>query len=131
MRTRRELREFCSLELFSVTRCHFMSAVARRVAYIHQENLKTSADALPSNIGRSSLVHSLIKSLNLLETDDEEDEEDEEKVDALKAVKEVLKQARARVVESKPADRAQLSAFHDNSYLSKFVVLYCSQSIVI
>lgn len=99
-----------------------MSSLVRRVAYIHQDNLQLSADALPSNIGRSSLVHSLIKSLNLLELVD--DDEDIDTSELLEDIKECSQLPRARVVESEPASRSQLSAFHDTSYLGEFFYFF-------
>lgn len=41
----------------------------RRVAYIWSEELQTAADQLPSNLGRSSVAHNLITTLDLLQVD--------------------------------------------------------------
>lgn len=43
------------------------SCKPHRVAYIWSEELQHVADQLPSNIGRSTVVHDLIKSLDLLD----------------------------------------------------------------
>lgn len=85
----------------------------RRVTYIHQEDLQRAADALPSNKSRASLVHSLIVSLGLLEvaSDDSEGEESRSSSDTIYTSK-------ARVVESTPATRNELEAFHDVDYVS-------------
>lgn len=38
-----------------------------RVAYVWSEQLQALSDDLPANLGRSSLVHGLIRALGLLE----------------------------------------------------------------
>jgi hypothetical protein len=46
----------------------------RRVAYVWSEELQNAADELPSNIGRSSVVHGLIQALDLLHDDQYRDD---------------------------------------------------------
>lgn len=40
-----------------------------RISYIWSKELQTAADQLPSNIGRSSVVHDLVEAFNLLNHD--------------------------------------------------------------
>ena len=81
-----------------------MASSLRRVAYIHSELLVTAADALPSNLGRAGLVHALTDALELLDSGDGSS---------------AVTERRARVVQSKPATRAELERFHDARYLGE------------
>ncbi|KAK8864566.1 hypothetical protein IAR55_001816 [Kwoniella newhampshirensis] len=53
------------------------SSSTRRVAYIWSKELQDVADDLPSNVGRSSMVHGLVESLGLLNHTHEEDQEED------------------------------------------------------
>ncbi|GAA6042077.1 hypothetical protein JCM8097_004097 [Rhodosporidiobolus ruineniae] len=75
--------------------------MARRVAYIHSEELVNAADDLPANEGRASLVHSLISSFDLLDDGDFSTGDE----------------ARAKVVEPVEASREDLCSFHDLRYV--------------
>ncbi|GAA5915983.1 uncharacterized protein JCM6883_006241 [Sporobolomyces salmoneus] len=85
-----------------------VEAPDRRVTYIHSPELQRVGDALPSNLGRASLVHSLISSYGLL--DDGEAEDD---------VTEGL--AIAKVVEPVRARREELLSFHDEDFIDSLL----------
>jgi acetoin utilization deacetylase AcuC-like enzyme len=69
----------------------------KRVAYVSSANLREAADQLPSNIGRSSLVHSLIDSLDLISEDPEK--------------------GKAWLVDALPATKKDLTRFHASDYV--------------
>ena len=85
--------------------------MARRVSYIHSQALIDATDALPSNIGRARPTHELISAFDLLELDDEAEDGAE------------IQGARARVVEPIPATREQLTRFHDERFVGKFMLI--------
>ncbi|EMS20778.1 hypothetical protein NBRC10512_007630 [Rhodotorula toruloides] len=74
---------------------------ARRVAYVHSDELIRAADCLPANEGRASLVHSLVDAFSLLDDGDGSREGP----------------AQARVVEPERASRTELLRFHDERYI--------------
>ncbi|GAA5897949.1 hypothetical protein JCM8208_003199 [Rhodotorula glutinis] len=74
----------------------------RRVSYVHSDTLTQAADRLPSNLGRASLVHNLIASLDLVDPS---------------ASASPQEPRRARTVASQPATRADLVRFHDSRYI--------------
>ena len=79
-----------------------------RVAYIHSPQLQAVADHLPANLGRSSIVHSLVRALDLL-TDEPEPEASES--------------GRAIVVppEEELGSRDSLRRYHDQAYVGSCV----------
>lgn len=81
----------------------------RKVSYVHSKALLAAADRLPSNLGRASLVHSLIDALELLQSDDEIDAEGIERRSG----------NRARVIESVPATREDLLKFHEKKFVGE------------
>lgn len=83
-----------------------------RVVYVTSENTRTYANLLPSNRGRSSIVHSLIDSLGLLESESDADEEKNEDVSRPEDL------SRARVIEPLQMSRSDLCRFHDKEYVS-------------
>ena len=83
-----------------------------RVAYINSEALLSAADTLPSNIGRASLVHSLISSYKLLESDPSHE-------NLNTASQDCIPPPTARIVESKPATERELLEFHDSQYVGQ------------
>lgn len=76
---------------------------ARRVAYVHSDELIRAADCLPANEGRASLVHSLVDAFSLLDDGDGSREGP----------------AQARVVEPERASRTELLRFHDERYIGE------------
>ncbi|GAA5969094.1 hypothetical protein JCM3765_003436 [Sporobolomyces pararoseus] len=84
----------------------------RRVSYIHSPQLQRVGDVLPSNLGRASLVHSLISSYGLLE-DREEGFEGE--------LAEGEEKMRARIVEPEQATRQELLSFHDEDFIDSLL----------
>ncbi|BGP16681.1 hypothetical protein JCM10213_000402 [Rhodosporidiobolus nylandii] len=77
--------------------------MARRVVYLHSQELIDAADDLPANEGRASLVHDLVESLDLL--DDAHGENGDEGL------------AKARVVAPRAATRDELCRFHDARFV--------------
>lgn len=69
----------------------------RTVAYVSSPELREASDQLPSNIGRSSLVHGLIDSLDL--------------------ISEQRQEGKAWLVESLPAIKKDLTRFHASDYV--------------
>lgn len=88
-----------------------------RVVYITSPEQRSYADLLPSNQGRSSIVHSLIEALDLLDYA-ENDECTSSPEDGAEKEEHVPKLNRARVLEPFPATRADLCRFHDKAYVS-------------
>ncbi|GAA5902591.1 hypothetical protein JCM6882_009325 [Rhodosporidiobolus microsporus] len=80
--------------------------MARRVAYIHSDELIEIADDLPANEGRASLVHQLCSAFALLDDGDTNEDAggDEDGV-------------RATLVEPLEASREELCRFHDAKYI--------------
>ncbi|GAA5945080.1 uncharacterized protein JCM15063_001653 [Sporobolomyces koalae] len=76
----------------------------RRVCYVHSEELQRVADALPSNLGRASLVHSLVSCCGLLDDAVDSDDPDESS-------------KTARVISPTPATRSELEMFHDGDLI--------------
>jgi len=75
----------------------------RRVSYIHSPDLQKVGDALPSNLGRSSLVHSLISSYGL--------------IDDGQGTSDGPGGARAKIVKPSKATRQELLSFHDEDFI--------------
>ena len=102
-----------------------------RVAYILSEELIKYADLLPSNKGRSSVVHSLAYHLDLLNLDTLDDQDKgvgtSTKVKLLRAVgadtslEEHLnaERRRATVYPPKPATHQQLTSYHQESFVKQ------------
>lgn len=90
-----------------------------RVVYITSSEQRSYADLLPSNKGRSSIVHSLIEALDLLNYDEDDERLSSPEDDAEKE-EHVPKLNRARVLEPVPATRADLCRFHDKAYVSSY-----------
>lgn len=90
-----------------------------RVVYVSSAQGRSYADRLPSNIGRSSIVHALIQSLDLVEDDTTNDNDDDESISTSQSTlgKEDKPSNRARAVEPIPAGRSDLSRFHDRDYV--------------
>ena len=82
-----------------------------RVVYISSPALRNAADRLPSNIGRSCLVHSLIDSLDLLTQASDDNEGVKPPLPVRKC------SARATVIEPEPAKRKELLTFHDGQFV--------------
>lgn len=76
-----------------VPRCVYARPVATR-----------AIDRLPSNLGRSSAVHALIESFDLLTRSSHQPDHD---------------QNRARVIRTELASRSELEAFHDPEYVGE------------
>jgi len=77
----------------------------RTVSYVHSSALLQAADRLPSNLGRASLVHDLVASLDLVDPPSAAD------------TAELRGLGRARTVLPQPATRADLLRFHDPRYI--------------
>ncbi|GAA6061488.1 hypothetical protein JCM10212_002567 [Sporobolomyces blumeae] len=75
---------------------------SRRVIYLHSDALIDAADALPSNQGRASLVHSLCSAFDLLDVDQNDP---------------AATTHRATLVEPVQASRTELCAFHDEGFV--------------
>ncbi|EGG05462.1 uncharacterized protein MELLADRAFT_52815 [Melampsora larici-populina 98AG31] len=78
-----------------------LPSASPRCVYARPKSFR-SIDQLPSNIGRSSAVHNLIESLDLLDTGSA--------IDPL---------SRARVLPTGLAGREELESFHDPEYVGK------------
>ena len=91
------------------------SILSPRVVYATSSETRLYADLLPSNKGRSSIVHSLIESLDLLAEDPSSDVEDGEQEQLS-----TQPSNKARVVEVVPATRNDLCRFHDKAYVGEF-----------
>ena len=76
-----------------------------RVAYIYTPALIAAADTLPANLGRASLVHSLVDAFALLESDEGSDDGG------------VHQESAARIVPSEPCTKEQLLKFHDAKFV--------------
>ncbi|KAK9897537.1 Arginase/deacetylase [Cystobasidium minutum MCA 4210] len=113
------------------------SPLPPRVVYVTSAETRSYADLLPSNRGRSSLVHSLIESLELLEEQDAAESSSDESEDsnpdgdvhapAGKEGKEkqddspvhsIPSSHKARVLEVASATRNDLCRFHDKIYIN-------------
>lgn len=92
------------------------STRSARVAYISSSSLLRSADLLPSNRGRASLVHQLVKSFNLLPRDADDDDEDD--AAEKQPCKIVDNDTRLRHVDSTAATRQELLEYHDEEFVS-------------
>ncbi|SCV72039.1 BQ2448_4733 [Microbotryum intermedium] len=93
----------------------------RRVAYIHSQELIEAADALPSNLGRASLVHHLVDALDLLDLDPDaphtaEHRDDPAELDDVQTTAQP-RLARGKVMEPLSATRDMLARFHDLKYI--------------
>lgn len=93
-----------------------------RVVYVSSANTRSYADLLPSNKGRSSIVHSLIEALDLLRDDGIEEDQDDNVLHGRNAIEQDVTNAEmpinlARVVQPIPATRSDLSRFHDRHYV--------------
>ncbi|GAA6023577.1 hypothetical protein JCM11491_005350 [Sporobolomyces phaffii] len=83
-----------------------MTTTPRRVSYVHSAELARVGDALPSNLGRASLVHALISSYGLLDGDRDNDAEL------------TGDGTRASVVPPVAATRQELMTFHDGEFIA-------------
>lgn len=90
------------------------------MAYVSSPALRNAADRLPSNIGRSSLVHSLIDSLDLFT----QASDDNEGVNPLLLVR--GRPARATLIEPEPVTREELLTFHDGQFID--ALLACPEA---
>lgn len=96
-----------------------------RVSYIWSEELQHVADQLPSNIGRSTIVHDLAKSLDLLHFDkgltpNANKDESNGDFSSRSNVEEGVRSSIARVVEPDLdtfGTREQLERYHDKKYV--------------
>lgn len=98
----------------------------RRVAYITSPEAREAADRLPSNTGRSSLVHALIECMDLLEQEDQDEDHGYgsnfahdlslDQDDSLRDY--TTSMNRARIVHPIPATRADICKFHDKAMVS-------------
>lgn len=91
---------------------------ARRVSYVHSNELQRVGDALPSNVGRASLVHSLISSHGLLD-----DGEGEDEGNATRGYN------RATIVAPARATREELLSFHDDELIGPMAPSLFPQTI--
>lgn len=80
-----------------------------RVCYISSKKLTDLSDRLPSNRGRSSLVHELVEHLDLIDFGSDGLSQSSEASGA--------EMNRATLVEPSPASRNDLLKFHDAEYL--------------
>lgn len=78
----------------------------RRVAYVHSDELVRASSLLPSNKGRSSLVHTLHSSLALVATGHDDHDDDD-----------AVHRSKARIVPPVEATRSDLLRFHDPRYI--------------
>lgn len=107
------------------------AAPSRRVVYISSAEGRSYADLLPSNIGRSSIVHSLIEALDLLQEENVEEDDGDDVDEKLQGASEIHTEdapsaaniIRARVLEPLPATRSDLCRFHDKAYVTKYLYL--------
>lgn len=83
-----------------------------RVAYISSPSLRSAADRLPSNRGRSSAVHALIESLKLLHDAQANHSHHDGEASCPPELN------RARLVEAIPATKKELTRYHDRDYVS-------------
>lgn len=107
------------------------------VIYISSAQGRSHADLLPSNRGRSSIVHSLIESLDLLDYDISNGDNDCNPDSQETPGREDRSINRARAIEPIPARRNDLTRFHDRDYvwtlfiigktLGKLIILSSSQ----
>jgi hypothetical protein len=99
------------------------AALTPRVCYISSEEARSCADLLPSNRGRSSVVHSLIEALDLLDDEDLEDS-DGDQSDHLSESESTSRSAlnRARAVAPVLATRNDLCRFHDKAYVRQLLL---------
>ena len=88
-----------------------------RVVYVSSEASRAAADLLPSNIGRSSLVHSLIDAFDLLQTDPNEQSED------TVPSEDVPKSTKARVLAPVSATKRDLTRFHDEELVGHHLLI--------
>jgi len=94
---------FTRLPTFLTVSSRMTATATRRVSYVHSPELQKVGDALPSNLGRSTLVHSLISSYGLI--DDGQDTSDGQGG------------ARAKIVEPIEATRQEFLSFHDEDFI--------------
>ena len=92
-----------------------------RVVYVSSADTRSYADLLPSNRGRSSIVHSLIEALDLLQDYVIEDQDDVVPHSRIpleqNGTRTEMPINLARVVQPIPATRSDLSRFHDRHYV--------------
>lgn len=81
-----------------------------RIAYVHSDALRKVADQLPANIGRSSLVHSLISAYGLLGTTGDGLSPDRQEASST-----------AAVIAPESAGKADLLRYHDAAYVGKSI----------
>jgi hypothetical protein len=83
-----------------------------RVAYVHSKRLQAVSDQLPSNVGRSSLVHSLIAAYGLLSQGLDKASLEVDNTDC-------KGKSKATVVEPEEATRLDLLRYHDAAYVGE------------
>ncbi|ODO04829.1 hypothetical protein I350_05439 [Cryptococcus amylolentus CBS 6273] len=99
----------------------------RRVAYIWSAELERVSNDLPSNVGRSSMVHDLIRSLGLLdselgyETEENHDDDEEESREIPDTDNSGWIRPMARIIPPDPSlgTKACLLRYHDKGYLDR------------
>lgn len=92
-----------------------------RVSYIWSKQLQQVADQLPSNLGRSSVVHDLIHSFGLLGDDPHSSSGDApDGSNAPERQATVSKRARVVAPLSTFGTREQLLRYHDQTYVGWF-----------
>jgi hypothetical protein len=94
-----------------------------RVAYIHSSRLQATADLLPSNIGRSSVVHNLIHALGLLDRAASRDTAGDGSLSNGAAGSEVELETMASVVQPdlELGDEVALRRYHDAAYVGSWL----------
>ena len=93
---------------------------SRRVSYVSSPSLTSLASQLPSNIGRSRLVHDLVRALGLLRDDDEEELEGQDGRDGEDPEgRGPSPPPRATVVAPLKVGRKDLGRFHDLDYVGQ------------
>lgn len=101
-----------------------LAADKPRVAYVVSADLVRYADRLPSNEGRSSLVHSLAYHLDLLdlsELDESEATDLRTAVHADPSSSSSSNVRRALVYPPTPATRQQLTSYHEESFVDQLL----------
>jgi hypothetical protein len=83
-----------------------------RVAYVSSRALLVAADRLPSNLGRASLVHQLIKSFNLISLSPNDDAEENQ-------ANRSAHNNHLIHVRSIPATREELLEYHDEEFIGE------------
>jgi hypothetical protein len=90
---------------------------APRVAYIWSNELQVAADALPANLGRSTMVHNLIRSLDLLDDGSQPAEKDLTECEASSGTTAIVRKALVVPPDRELGSYRALQRYHDTKYV--------------